>query len=72
MCHRMAPAFSTSIMSKMRCSDPSATFFARNSAASTVPSAYMLLPQTLCWKTNSTFPSADVILHSMAITLGFS
>ena len=70
ICYRMAPAFNTSIMSKMRCSDPSATFFARKSAASTVPSAYMLLPQTLCWKTNSTFPSADVNLRGMAITSG--
>lgn len=51
-------------MSNIRFSEPSATFFARNKAASTVPSAYIVLPQTLCWKTNSTSPPGEVSLYA--------
>ena len=37
--HRMAPSLSTSTMLKIFCSELSRTFFAKNNAASTVPSA---------------------------------
>ena len=37
--HRIAPSLNTSTMSNIFCSEPSRTFFAKNKAASTVPSA---------------------------------
>lgn len=61
--HLSAPAFRTSTILYTFCSAPSAICFCRNSTASTVPSAYVLRPTTLCLKTKLTVLSADVRLY---------
>ena len=60
--YRIAPSLRTSTMLKIFFSEPSRTFLARKSAASTVPSAYIVRPHTLCVNEKNTVSSGLVRL----------
>lgn len=63
MCYRIAPALSTSIMLNILCSVWLLICLLKNRAASTVPSAYICLPHTLCWNWKETESSGDVSVY---------